>query len=128
MDELAATVLSYATIGDYFPAGLAARAKGALNLLHFAWAFAVQYGVGLAISPWSLQDGHYPAVAYRIAFGLSLVFQAAALLWFGLPPLRTQVARLYASFIPQPANDSDTLRFCHLPAEGAVLVGEGGEW
>src|SRR6266702_4067581 len=38
----AATVLSYAIIADYFPVEIAARANGALNLLHFGWAFAVQ--------------------------------------------------------------------------------------
>ena len=35
----AATVLSFAVIADYFPKEFAARANGALNLLHFGWAF-----------------------------------------------------------------------------------------
>ena len=93
----AATVLSYAMIADYFPQGLAARANGALNLAHFGAAFAVQYGIGLIVGQWSSQDGHYPVVAYQLAFGLSVAFQAAALLWFAVPWLRTLSEQLYAS-------------------------------
>ncbi len=37
----AATVLSFAAIADYFPREYAARANGALNLLHFGWAFTI---------------------------------------------------------------------------------------
>lgn len=37
----AATVLSYAMIADCFPKEVAARANGALNLLHFGWAFVI---------------------------------------------------------------------------------------
>ena len=82
-----ATVLSYAIIADYFPIGIAARANGALNLLHCGWAFAVQYGIGLIVGHWVPQLGHYPVVAYQAAFAVTLVFQAAALLWFAMPRL-----------------------------------------
>ena len=51
----AATVRSYAIIADYFPVEIAARANGALNLLHFGWAFAVQYGIGLIVSQWATE-------------------------------------------------------------------------
>jgi hypothetical protein len=78
-------VLSYAIIADYFPQELAARANGALNLLHFGWAFAVQYEVGVIVSQWVPQDGHYPPNAYQFAFGLCLAVQSAALVWFALP-------------------------------------------
>ena len=81
----AATVLSYAIIADYFPVEIAARANGALNLLHFGWAFAVQYGIGLIVNQWAPQDGHYPLDAYQTAFGFSLALQFAALLWFAAP-------------------------------------------
>ena len=66
----AATVLSYAIIADYFPIEIAARANGALNLLHFGWAFAVQYGIGLIVNQWVPQDGHYPVdrLSGRIRF------------------------------------------------------------
>ncbi|MDX3971628.1 MAG: MFS transporter [Bradyrhizobium sp.] len=81
----AATVLSYAIIADYFPIEIAARANGALNLLHFGLAFAAQYGIGLIVSYWSPQDGHYPVIAYQTAFGLCLALQVVALVWFAVP-------------------------------------------
>jgi predicted MFS family arabinose efflux permease len=81
----AATVLSYAIIADYFPIEIAARANGALNLLHFGLAFAAQYGIGLIVSRWSPQDGHYPVIAYQTAFGLCIAFQVIALVWFAAP-------------------------------------------
>jgi MFS family permease len=85
----AATVLSYAIIADYFPIEIAARANGALNLLHFGWAFVVQYGVGLILNQWTPQHGHYPLAAYQAAFGVSLACQVAALAWFAMPWIRT---------------------------------------
>ena len=81
----AATVLSFAAIADYFPRQFAARANGALNLLHFGWAFLVQYGIGLVVGQWPPQDGHYPVAAYQVAFGLCVVLQTAALVWFAMP-------------------------------------------
>lgn len=81
----AATVLSYAIIADYFPIEIAARANGALNLLHFGLAFAAQYGIGLIVSRWSSQDGHYPAIAYQTAVGLCIALQVVALVWFAAP-------------------------------------------
>jgi len=100
----AATVLSYAIIADYFPVEIAARANGALNLLHFGWAFAVQYGIGLVVNQWAPQDGHYPLEAYQTAFGFSLALQFAALLWFTIPWLRSVV------------------RFIFIPADGRAVV------
>jgi hypothetical protein len=85
----AATVLSFAVIADYFPKEFAARANGALNLLHFGWAFTMQYGIGLVVEQWPSQDGHYPVAAYQTAYGLSLALQAAALVWFAMPWIRT---------------------------------------
>jgi uncharacterized integral membrane protein (TIGR00698 family) len=81
----AATVLSYAIIADYFPIEVAARANGALNLMHCGWAFAVQCGIGFIVGRWVPQDGHYPVVAYQAAFTLTLALQATALAWFAMP-------------------------------------------
>jgi sugar phosphate permease len=89
----AATVLSFAAIADYFPSEFAARANGALNLLHFGSAFTIQYGIGLVVGQWPSQDGHYPVVAYQAAFGFSLALQAAALAWFAMPWIRTTLGR-----------------------------------
>jgi MFS family permease len=94
----AATVLSFAVIADYFPTEFAARANGALNLLHFGWAFTVQYGIGLVVGQWPSQDGHYPVAAYQAAFGLSLALQTAALVWFAMPRIRMLAENLWLPF------------------------------
>lgn len=60
-----AIALSYAIIGDYFPTELIARANGVLNVLHFGWAFLVQYGTGLILEQWPAKDGHYPQSRIR---------------------------------------------------------------
>lgn len=83
-----ATVVSFAVIADYFPPELAGRANGALNVLHFGWAFLAQYATGLILEQWSTEDGHRPILAYQVAFGLNIAVQIAALFWFALPWLR----------------------------------------
>jgi hypothetical protein len=123
----AATVLSFAVIADYFPKEFAARANGALNLLHFGWAFTMQYGIGLVVEQWPSQDGHYPVAAYQAAFGLSLALQAATLTWFAVPWLRSFVRHLYLS--PPHAGPDDQLALVATAAEGAVLeASQGVEW
>jgi len=42
----AATVVSFTIIADTFRQSLPDRANGALNVLHFGWAFLAQYGRG----------------------------------------------------------------------------------
>jgi hypothetical protein len=122
----AATVLSYAIIADYFPIEIVARANGALNLLHFGWAFAVQYGVGLIIGHWAPQDGHYPVAAYQGAFGVSLALQAAALAWFAVPWLKLLAKKLCVSFAPR---DEGAAAFVPVTAEGPVLEpSQGVDW
>ncbi len=121
----AATVLSYAIIADYFPVEIAARANGALNLLHFGWAFAVQYGIGLIVSQWAAQDGRYPLAAYQAAFGLSLALQVLALLWFAVPWFRSFISGLRLSF---PSLD-DRGEFVRAIAEETILEPvQGSEW
>ena len=117
----AATVLSYAMIAEYFPQEIAARANGALNLAHFASAFAIQYGIGLVVGQWSPQNGHYPLVAYQSAFGLSAAFQAAALLWFALPWLRTLSRQFYALFARPSAERESRAEFVTVPVEGPIF-------
>jgi MFS family permease len=125
----AATVLSYAMIADYFPKELAARANGALNLLHFGFAFAIQYGVGLVVGQWLPQDGHYPAMAYQVAFGLTAALQAIALLWFAVPWLRTLSRHLYASFTRPSAERDSQAEFAMVPVDGPILdAHEATEW
>jgi MFS family permease len=78
----AATVLSFAVMGEYFPKAMAGRANGALNLLHVGAAFAVQSATGLLIAQWPQAHGGYPAEAHRTAMGVLLAIQVAALVWF----------------------------------------------
>jgi len=84
-----ATVVSFAVIADYFPPELAGRANGALNVLHFGWAFLAQYATGLILEQWSANDGHRPVQAYQVAFGLNVALQIATLVWFALPWCRS---------------------------------------
>jgi predicted MFS family arabinose efflux permease/predicted transcriptional regulator len=124
-----ATVLSYAIIADYFPIEIAARANGALNLLHFGWAFTVQYGIGLIVGHWASQDGHYPMVAYQAAFGSSLALQAAALIWFALPWLRRFVRYIRLAFAPLHGASDRPVTLVPAASEGVVLeASQGLEW
>ena len=95
----AATVLSYATLAEYFPKELAGRANGALNFFHIGAAFALQYATGVVLARWTPEAGHYPEIAYQTAFALNLVLQIVAWIWFALPRafFRTSMARLQPS-------------------------------
>ena len=125
----AATVLSFAVIADYFPNEFAARANGALNLLHFGCAFTMQYGIGLVVEQWPSQDGHYPVAAYQAAFGLCLALQAAALVWFAMPWIRTFGKHFYFLFAPPPAERDSQAGLVTVPLDGAVLEArERMEW
>jgi MFS family permease len=125
----AATVLSYSMIAEYFPQELAARANGALNFLHFGWAFVVQYGIGLIVARWAPQDGHYPIVAYQCALGLSLALQAVALLWFAIPWFRDLVKHLYNWPAQQNPGLDTQAGFAAAPIEEAILFAhQATEW
>jgi sugar phosphate permease len=125
----AATVLSYAIIADYFPIEIAARANGALNLLHFAWAFMTQYGVGLVVGRWAPQDGHYPTIAYQSALVVNVMFQAVALVWFAAPWLRTLAGRLSRIFAYSEAGSDNRVELVHVTTERSILEPSTGvEW
>jgi len=125
----AATVLSYAVIADYFSTELAARANGALNLLHFSWAFVVQCGIGVILAQWSPQNGHYPIEAYQSAFAASLAFQAVALIWFAAPWLRA-LSRQFLIFFLRPHQDAGRpVGLAAMSAEGTIIeIDEGADW
>ena len=119
----AATVLSFAAIADYFPREFAARAIGALNLLHFGWAFAMQYGIGLVLEQWPSQDGHYAVSAYQAAFGLCLALQAVALVWFAIPWTRTFVRNAFGEPRGSPAGSGGS------SVDGPILEAcAGADW
>ena len=72
--------LAYALTGAGFRVSLSGRANSTLNLLVFAAAFAMQWGMGGLIE--LLQaSGHSAASAHRSAFVALFVLQAAACLW-----------------------------------------------
>ncbi|WP_038966930.1 MFS transporter [Bradyrhizobium diazoefficiens] len=84
-----ATVVSFAVIAHYFPPELTGRANGALNVLHFGWAFLAQYTTGLILEQLSTGDSHRSIPAYQVAFGFNVTVQVAAFAWFALPWLRS---------------------------------------
>lgn len=119
----AATVLSYAIVAEHFPIEIAARANGALNLLHFGWAFAIQYGIGLIVNQWTPQNGHYPLAAYQVALGFSVSLQVLALLWFMVPWLRRITRHLRLSL--PPAHEEPV---CTIAEDSILEPVQGSEW
>ncbi|WP_390895254.1 MFS transporter [Bradyrhizobium diazoefficiens] len=110
-----ATVVSFAVIADYYPPELAGRANGALNVLHFGWAFLAQYATGLVLEQWSSDDGHRSVVAYQVAFGLNVTLQIAALIWFALPWLQSGASQIVSIPSIAPVSVSDAVEpsiFC----------------
>lgn len=76
-------VLSYSILDSMFPPTLVGRANSALNVCHLAAAWVVQAVMGLVLAYWAANpSGHYPLVAYRVAFMLPLGLQIIAFVWF----------------------------------------------
>jgi MFS family permease len=99
----AATVLSYAILGSYFPKEIAGQANAALNLFHIGGAFVFQSAIGLVIELWPAHAGHYPAAAYQTAFSLLILLQLAALAIFvrgNLLAIATIVLRVRRALAP----------------------------
>lgn len=94
----ACPVLSYAILAESFPKKVAGRANGALNVFHHGGAFVLQYATGLILGQWTREGGHYPAIAYQVAFGLILAPQILALAWSELPRIRTFGSILASAF------------------------------
>ncbi|MGY4622864.1 MFS transporter [Bradyrhizobium sp. USDA 4486] len=125
----AATVLSFAIMAEYFPSELAARANGSLNVLHFGWAFVVQYATGLILEQWTPQDGHYPAIAYQVAFAVSVAVQIMALAWFVVPWLRSMDWRARAYFLRDLVSNTVPVEALIASTEiGMFEPHESGEW
>jgi MFS family permease len=70
------TGIEYAIVAQSMPRELTGRAATCLNLLIFVGAFLVQAGFGQLVGLWRPDLlGHYPALAYRVAFGLLVLVQ-----------------------------------------------------
>jgi type IV secretory pathway TrbF-like protein/predicted MFS family arabinose efflux permease len=91
----AGTVLTYTIVAEFFPKELAGRGNAALNVFQLGWAFVVQYATGAILAQWPRHDGHYPAIAYQVAFSLNLAVQIAALAWFEWSRLLGRRARAF---------------------------------
>lgn len=75
--------LAYALLAAMFPPALSGRVTTTLNLLAFVGAFGLQWGIGLMVDL-LLGLGLATASAYRAAFGMVFLMQAAAYAWFVL--------------------------------------------
>jgi MFS family permease len=77
------TGIEYAIVAQSLPRALTGRAATCLNLLIFIGAFLVQAGFGLIVGLWRPDAAsHFPAVAYRVAFGVLVALQLPGLLGY----------------------------------------------
>lgn len=125
-----ATVVSFAVIADYFPPELAGRANGALNVLHFGWAFLAQYATGLILEQWPANDGHRSVQAYQLAFGLNVALQIGAFVWFALPSRRSCASWMSSILVFKPADVSNAIESVGLYENSVILLPADGdvEW
>jgi predicted MFS family arabinose efflux permease len=79
------TGIEYAIVAQSMQPTLTGRASTCLNLLIFVGAFLVQAGFGQVLGMWNADAANrYPAIAYRVAFGLLVLLQLPGLLKFAL--------------------------------------------
>ncbi len=116
----AGTVLTYSMIAEIFPKELAGRGNAALNVFQLGWAFVVQYATGLFLAVWPSQHGHYPMIAYQVAFGLNLAVQITALAWFEWFRLRTLGARAIRGLLGVSPPICRNIGATHSPYERAM--------
>ena len=74
--------LCYPILSQHFPAAMTGRATTALNSFFFVGAFLVQFAIGLVIDlvP-ATQIGHYPTLAYQLAFAVMIALQLCSWAW-----------------------------------------------
>jgi predicted MFS family arabinose efflux permease len=81
--------LGYATLAAHFGIGAAGRAQSTANLLLFAAAWALQWGIGAVLDRFrAAGDGAVEPAGYHWAFGLVLALQIVAVLWYLRPKRR----------------------------------------
>jgi len=85
-----ASVLTYAILPEFFPTNMIGQANAVLSSCHIAGAFFLQYTTGFVVNLWAGHGGHYPPIAYRMAFALIVVLQIAAAVWFAIPIVRAR--------------------------------------
>lgn len=73
--------LEYTIVAQSVSPAMTGRAATCLNLLILFGAFLIQTGFGVIIDFWSAdKQGHYPAAAYQVAFGIMILLQLPGLL------------------------------------------------
>jgi predicted MFS family arabinose efflux permease len=81
--------LGYATLAAHFGIGAAGRAQSTANLLLFATAWGLQWGIGVVLDRFrGPADGAVDPAGYHWAFGLVLALQMVAVLWYLRPKRR----------------------------------------
>jgi MFS family permease len=75
-------IVTYAVMSEHFPASLIGRVNTTLTLVMFSLVFVFQSLVGAVLSHWTPHDGHYPKQAHLTAWGILLVTQVAAAVWY----------------------------------------------
>jgi predicted MFS family arabinose efflux permease len=91
------TGIEYAIVAQSLPRELTGRAATCLNLLIFVGAFLVQAGFGAIVGLWQPDAAsHYPALAYRVAFGVLVALQLPGLIVYFLRrrPVKCGIAML----------------------------------
>lgn len=79
--------LCYPILSQHFPAAMTGRATTALNSFFYVGAFVVQLAIGIVISLFpATEAGHYPIIAYQLAFAVMIAMQFVALAWCLIKP------------------------------------------
>jgi predicted MFS family arabinose efflux permease len=78
-------ILSYAVLARHFPPHLIGRSNTTLTLILFLLIFGFQVGVGAVLSLWPATSGRYPAAAHLTAWGILVVLQVLAAMWYVFP-------------------------------------------
>lgn len=89
-----ATTLCYPILSQHFPPSMTGRATTALNSFFFVGAFIIQFMIGVVIDLIPAdQPGHYPVLAYQLAFATMFAVQLLGWLWC-LIPVKPAPARM----------------------------------
>jgi hypothetical protein len=76
-------ILAYPWLSKHFGAARSGRANTAMNLLIFAAAFVLQWGIGRIIDLYPKPPGGgYAPEAYRAGFGVCIALQLTAIAYF----------------------------------------------
>ena len=74
-------ILYFAGLSQSFPKHISGRVNAAMNVMVFAGAFLLQWGIGVVIGYWSAGDA-FSVAGYRVAFSVLLGLQGVGLGWY----------------------------------------------